>query len=364
MQTVPLLPGVDPTRPGRLRASAAGGASAARPAFRPAPAVRQTLIAAPPGTLGVEQLAAASSRHARTTTSVTSALAAAAGGDADRVIVRLIGVDRFTDGWPGHRLIQRLVEHTRVEVIAAIDGGDYDSRALAEQLGAKPVPLAGGVPHRPALPDDADDETTPEEQIHGWFMARHSAAWQPWMEAGLIALASGADRSTQTEASRAAWRLGSGQTAQRRLRALRLILTDETGEHPGLERRAAAEVLRAIAIIRPIRGTPIVDRSLRRAAAIATDQPELLRGLPLTRDDLDALLAIAAAERELLGERRKRRGRPEGAAWRIRRAQAIGRVAASRAATADEKLALQSQLETALQDALLLIHDALEDAAR
>ncbi len=275
-------------------------------------------------------------------------------GRTDLVLIHVEGVDRFRDGWAGHRLVERLVRSGDAEVLAWVAADDLDGHALAEWLGARVVV---GAPGR--LPATAHGRAG--EPVSAWFRRRHHAPWQDWMVEASAALASAADRATQAEHCRTAWGFDKPQAAHRRLRHLRAILCEETREHPGLEQRLAVELLRAVASHGPIDAEPIIVRSVHVAARTLRAHPELGAAIGLSAQEVDDVIAVADAEAALVERVSNGSGRPSADAWRLRREQAVGRVASARNADKAKSEADRARILEHLERSLLTVHDAIED---
>lgn len=289
------------------------------------------------------------------TSSVTAAFQALqrSEGHVDLAVVHLEGVDRFRDGWAGHRLIERLVRGGNAEVVAWVAADDRDGAAFAAMQGARVVT---GPPRDRAFLGAGRSG----ERLAAWFRRRHHAPWEDWMEQACAALASAADRRVQARYCGQAWEVAPG-AAQRRLRSLRAILCEETREHPGLERRLAIEVLRAIARERLIQAEPIVVRSVHVAARALRTSSDLASQLALTSIEASDVRDVADAETELMERVSNSSGRPTVDAWQLRRSQAVGRVASARSADRQASERERARILEHLERTLLTIHDAIED---
>lgn len=318
-------------------------------------------------------LAARGGQLVHATSNVTDALrlAITRRTEFDTVVVALRGVDRFADEWAGPRLPQRLLDRSIVHVAIAVDPRDRDGAAYAQRVGvddlvlpasarsgaAAPATTSAAVPHPLAHPTRAETD-----RLAAWFAAHFDGTWQPWMPDAAAAIATGTDRSEQVAWCQARWNLDAADATRRRIRDFRGLLSGEIRDDTALERRAALDVLALCGTVAPIDIDPDAVRSLQRAATTIRRRPHLVRDLVVPQELAD-LLEVAEAEATLSGREAGGPGRPPVGAWRWRRDQALGRVAASRAPTAASKQLLHEALRAGLQATLLLVHDALTDAA-
>lgn len=301
------------------------------------------------------------------TSSVTAALRAAGpGGEVDVVVVVCAGIDRFADEWAGPRLLQRLRARTDAVVVAAVPAGDVDGAAHAARAGASLLTVWPATGQRHGLVPTAEllagfEPGAREAAFTAWFAARYELEWQSWMAEAAAAVAVTADRDRQAEWCRPRWSHADKRPTVRRLREFRTALTGEVRDERVLERRAALEVLRALGRVRWVGDAPPVSRSLRQAAAAIRHQPELLAGV-IDGEESALLLEVDAAMRKLAARENAGPGRPPSGEWRAHRQLAAGRLAAG-AAGALPKAHARDELLMAVDDLVLLVHDALDDAA-
>jgi hypothetical protein len=298
------------------------------------------------------------------------------------VLVHVRGVDRFHGGWGGHRLVARIARRGHVPAIAWVAADDIDGHELAMTVGAAGLLTYGNalglqassaVPERlcaPGMPRDAqlgshDRARTGEDPIlTEWFLRRYGRPWEPWIEHASALIIGGGERTGQAEILRKVLSPSTTDHARRRLRQVNETLCGEIRGNEAVLRREALVVLTRIGRLRPIVASPLVARSLQRAAALLRSDPSLRLEGAIDAPDVADLLEVAAEELTVGIGGGSRRGRPEAGTWRVRREQALGRVAERRGKTAAEKIAALEALREVVDRVVNAVHDTIEDRDR
>lgn len=368
---LPVLPAATPitlppaSRALRPAAAPAAGAPAPVPPLRvhdhrarPAqPAVAWAIVVHPEpvvAALQAQRLAPIAGVAAGFTTGTAALREARRRGEGGLVLVHLEGVDRFRDGWPGHRILARLQALGPGQRVAAwVDPRDVDAIALAGRLGVEVVVRGGATA--------ADRGGV--GNFHAWWAGRYpDAAWVDWSEHALAALAGGASLREQGSRFGVALPPEAEQAAVSRLRRVTELLGGEVRDDAVFLRNEAIRVLRRLTWARPLVAEPYVARSLRLTVARLGAEPTLADEAGLSCADVGHLTAIAGCAAHLRGEKAVK-GRPAAGAWLRHRQDAILDRAKASGHTGIELARHRDALEALVASALDAVHDVLSDRA-
>lgn len=284
------------------------------------------------------------------------------------VLVWLCGPDRFTDGWPGHRIIPRLrASHPAVDVVVWLDSADLDGRAEASRLGVtwmahSDATCGVAAPDlRPCTPPHVSEDA--RTRFAAWFAERFGTPWRSWMAPFVAVIASGGPPGTQVAHLMRHDEHLTQRAAASRLRAMKDHLSGEIRGHEVLLARRADEVLRRLSLIGPINAEPLLVRPLKPVVRGLLADQELAARAGVSQVATRALVRLGDAVEEI-ERRRARCGRPKVDAWATNREHGMVAMAYAAAADGRKRAEVRSRLQRIVDNALHAAHDLAADTSR
>lgn len=289
------------------------------------------------------------------------------------VLVDLYASDRGALDRPGERLIRRLVQIAGgLRIVAWSAQPLPDAVSGARSAGAHAFVTAGRDldQEREQLEQalngasiwPADTAGGGEIEWQRWFASEYELAWEPWVEAVLVRLASGRERTAVAGELVARSAARSTPHAAARLRAVARAIAREHRNSPPVVADAATLALAQLAAHRPLVERPGRPTSLDQAARILRTSPSIVRASGLTVAELDEVLATAELiERERALSDSGAGAPPADQAWNERRWAAGRRALTLRTPNVPLDHVIEALLAQ-LDEAIAALEDARQDA--